>query len=336
MKKVSIIIPVYKVENYLSRCIGSVLAQEYSDFEVILVDDGSPDRSGEICNAYAQKDRRISVIHKQNGGLSSARNAGIDAATGEYLFFLDSDDVIHPQALEILYQGIRETGTEILVGDFFRFHDKDVLHFEKPDRIAFEVLDEREILGRLCTAQQGYANLVSVCGSLFSRKLFENLRFPEGRLFEDEFVTYRLYHKAQKVGLVNIDLYWYYVNNCGITQNLSLQKRFDEYDAQMQRIQDLHNWNLDKQYHQALMLFLKSAQWDLISVRKKSEEFDQNKGENFEQQYKNVFHQAKKERLLDFIQHYDYFVLAEPEKVLYYRMKRLVWKCFKHFHSKMK
>ena len=102
MPTISVIVPVYRVEKYIRRCVDSILAQSFRDYELILVDDGSPDYSGAICDEYATRDPRIRVIHKENGGLSSARNVGIDAASGEYLFFMDSDDIIHPDTLRIL------------------------------------------------------------------------------------------------------------------------------------------------------------------------------------------------------------------------------------------
>lgn len=109
-EQISVIIPIYNVEKYLSDCVESVLKQTYTDLEIILVDDGSQDASGQICDDYAKQDSRVQVIHKKNGGLSSARNAGIDQATGQYFFFLDSDDWIAENALELLYKEIKSTG----------------------------------------------------------------------------------------------------------------------------------------------------------------------------------------------------------------------------------
>lgn len=112
-EQISVIIPIYNVEKYLSDCVESVLKQTYTDLEIILVDDGSQDASGQICDDYAKQDSRVQVIHKKNGGLSSARNAGIDQATGQYFFFLDSDDWIAENALELLYKEIKSTGSDL-------------------------------------------------------------------------------------------------------------------------------------------------------------------------------------------------------------------------------
>ncbi|MBQ6543175.1 MAG: glycosyltransferase family 2 protein, partial [Clostridia bacterium] len=117
MPLISVIVPVYKVEKYLPRCLDSILSQSFTDFELLLVDDGSPDSCPEICDEYARRDRRISVIHKENGGLSSARNAALERATGKYVSFVDSDDYITADALQTLYSALTETDSDIAVGN---------------------------------------------------------------------------------------------------------------------------------------------------------------------------------------------------------------------------
>ena len=119
MPKVSIIVPVYKAEAYLHRCVDSILAQTFTDFELLLIDDGSPDRSGEICDEYAQKDSRIRVIHKENGGVSSARQRGLDEAVGEYTIHVDSDDWVEPNMLEELYKKAKQDDADIVICDYF-------------------------------------------------------------------------------------------------------------------------------------------------------------------------------------------------------------------------
>lgn len=121
MPKISVIVPVYNVEKYLSRCVKSILRQSYTDFELILVDDGSPDNCPILCDKWAKSDSRIHVIHKKNGGLSSARNAGIKISIGDYLFFVDSDDVIHPDSLQILASCVHQSDAQIALGRFARF-----------------------------------------------------------------------------------------------------------------------------------------------------------------------------------------------------------------------
>ena len=123
MPIISVIVPVYKVEPYLARCVDSILAQTYTDFELILVDDCSPDNCGAMCDAYAEQDKRIRVIHKKNGGLSDARNVGIEFAKGDYITFIDSDDLVHPQTFELLMQSLKKSEAEISMCGFQRFTD---------------------------------------------------------------------------------------------------------------------------------------------------------------------------------------------------------------------
>lgn len=183
---ISVILPVYKVEIYLHRCVDSILSQIYKDFELILVDDGSPDNCEKICDEYMLKENRIVVIHKENGGLSRARNAGLDWAfeysNSQYITFIDSDDWIHLQYLEALYNTI--SGNMISVCNFIRI--TDMLSEEKQKTIDTTVVDtelffcERNI------------NAVTAWGELYKKSLFESLRYPEGKLHEDEYVTYKI------------------------------------------------------------------------------------------------------------------------------------------------
>lgn len=316
--------PVYKVEKYLSRCIESILNQTFTDFELILVDDGSPDQSGVICDSYAKKDNRIHVIHKENGGLSSARNAGIEAAQGEYVFFVDSDDIIHEQSLEILYREIQSKHADIVMGLISRFSDE--LELKKSILREYECksYSNIELLNLFFEDSIPIFNLISACGKLIKKEFFDNIRFPIGRLFEDEFTTYRLYYEASNIVVININMYYYFVNASGITQNLSLEKRFDEYDAQDERIKFFKEKQLNNLYQKALLEFLRTAQWDLINCKNGKEKVDNVKKKLFIKQYTRAFEEAKKEKVLEFIKHYDYYVLARPQFVLYYRIKRLV------------
>ncbi|MCF2669467.1 glycosyltransferase family 2 protein [Faecalicatena contorta] len=327
MIPVSIIVPVYNVERYICRCIDSILNQTFVNYELILVEDGSPDNSAYICDEYAKSDERISVIHKENGGLSSARNAGIDAAKGEYLFFVDGDDVIHPETLEILYSILKDSNAQISIGNFCRFCDDKEVRFETIKEDVVNTYSGVHVLGKLYDKNNA-SRYVSACGKLIQRSLFVDVRFPEGRLFEDEFTTYLLYYKAERVSTMEIVLYYYYVNDGGITKNLTLQKYFDEYDAQWKRILFYKEKNLKEIYHKALLFFLDSGQWTLIACREKREIFDVDRGEVFEKQYREVLHLAQEERILNFLKHYDYYILGKPELVLYYRIKRILMKCF--------
>ena len=190
---ISVIIPVYKVEKYLDKCVESVVGQTYSDLEIILVDDGSPDGCSAMCDAWAEKDGRIKVIHKPNGGLSSARNAGLVKASGEYVFFLDSDDTISANCIELLADAVRRDNSDICIANVARIDENG-----KPIKaLLFDsdmLLSKDDVFEDI--AKKGLFAYVISCGRLYRRNLFDGISFPEGRLNEDAFVYYRLFGAA--------------------------------------------------------------------------------------------------------------------------------------------
>lgn len=333
MPQISVIVPVYKVEKYIDRCVQSILGQTYADFELILVDDGSPDNSPAMCDAWAGQDSRIRVIHKENGGLSSARNAGMEIAVGEYFHFVDSDDVIHPDCLQILMTCIRRTGAEVAMGRFARFREDTV----PADRFtpwdgSWVTRTNLETLDLLFVPSDNIPALTSACGTLWHRRLFDGILFPVGRLFEDEFVTYKLYHKAGKVTFVDTEVYFYFDNSDGITRNLTVEKRCDEYDAQWERLEYFGKQNLVQLQIKASMHFLHTAQWDLIACRTGSEPLSPERKKRFEQQYVNVLRIAKSLGCLDFLKHYDYYILAYPRHTLWLRIRRTLLLLLNELH----
>lgn len=201
--KVSIIVPAYKVENYLHKCIDSILAQTLSDFELILVNDGSPDNCGEICDEYAIKDSRVRVIHKENGGLATARNAGINIAKGEYIGFVDSDDWIEPNMYELLYGLCVENECEIAnCSSIIYFKDRTV----KNGSHSLIIHNRQEAMKAMLEGQL-YDEVVWT--KLFKRSLFGETRFKEGAVYEDTDFTYKLIHKSNKVGSIGAPMYHY-------------------------------------------------------------------------------------------------------------------------------
>ncbi|MDV4769588.1 glycosyltransferase, partial [Enterococcus faecium] len=179
MCEISIIVPVYKVEPYLRKCVDSILAQTFTDFEVILVDDGSPDNSGKICDEYASKDSRVRVIHKKNGGLSSARNAGIDVARGKYLGFVDSDDYIEKDMYELLYDNIvKEQADLSICGIYDIYAGKKVKILPE----EYKVLDKVSAMKIVLEAQSFSVHAVN---KLYKKELFNKIRYPENIITED-------------------------------------------------------------------------------------------------------------------------------------------------------
>ena len=209
---ISVIVPVYNVEKYLEACINSILCQTYKNIEIILVDDGATDRSGKICDLYLKKDSRIKVIHKENGGLSDARNYGMKAATGECLVFVDSDDIVSADYVLHLYQLCKVNKTEIAVCQF--------CHCTNQSNAKFTLCQTQKVYSsKAAIINMLYQKdiLVSVGSKIFRRKIFDQTEFPVGLLFEDSAVMYRLFEKAKSIVVSDAKLYGYVHRNDSIT-----------------------------------------------------------------------------------------------------------------------
>lgn len=202
---VSVIIPIYKVEKYLRRCVDSVLGQTYQNLEVWLVDDGSPDGCPAICDEYAEKDQRVKVIHKPNGGLADARNAALDKVTGEYVVCVDSDDYIAPTHIEGLYQLIAENNAQISVNTYCSFMEGAEPCPNKADNEVYNYSGLEAI--ETMFYQEKFDT--TAWGKMYKASLFEGIRYPKGLLFEDLPTTYRLFLKADKVVFKNVQSYYY-------------------------------------------------------------------------------------------------------------------------------
>lgn len=214
---ISIIIPIYNVEKYLRRCIDSVINQTYKNIEILLVDDGSPDSSGEICEQYKKNDDRVYVFHKKNGGLSDARNYGIKYAKGKYITFIDSDDYIAKNYIEYLYTMIVKYHAEISVCCMIQTNS-DVTDFTNTLSFpAEQVFSGKEACFQLLN--QLYMTLVTACGKLYSTEIVRKYPFPKGKKHEDEATTCKYYYDSNKVVVGNRCLYAYYQNSNSITHS---------------------------------------------------------------------------------------------------------------------
>ena len=225
MPKITVIVPVYKVEDYLHECLDSILAQTFSDFEVILVDDGSPDRSGEICEEYARKDGRITVLHQENRGQAAARNLALKIARGKWICFVDSDDRIHPQMLQLLYDAVQNTGCLISMCQMVEAV-KCPEDFAQPKSGAFEVLymDEETLLELYDNDE--YPAWVA-CAKLIHRVLIESYLFREGRVYEDNEAVCRWVFGAERIAKTKLPLYFYRTNLASTTKSSFNLKKLD-------------------------------------------------------------------------------------------------------------
>lgn len=208
---ISIIVPVYKVEKYLRRCIQSIICQTYSNIEIILVDDGSPDRCGEICDEYAEMDNRIKVIHKDNGGQATARNAGLDIAKGEYISFVDSDDYISENMIQTLYNRIVKDSSDMAVCGYTYVDENDSTHkYEKRNSsvpICDEIIDSKRFFEYL--TRKKYSCYVVPWNKLYRRELFDNLRYKSVRIYEDEYIIHHIVGRCNVISCINTPLYMY-------------------------------------------------------------------------------------------------------------------------------
>lgn len=223
---ISVIVPVFRVEKYLKKCISSIQAQTYRNLEIILVDDGSDDGSSKICDDLAKNDSRIKVIHKSNGGLSSARNAGIELANGDYIGFVDSDDYIVENMYETLYSLMNQNNADIAICDFFQWDQNGVIGFKCKKEI--QIYEKEEIIKRFFRINQdkGY---FSVWCRLYKASILKNIRFTENVVNEDVDYSYRVFMNCKNVVETSEKLYAYNVGNVSITRNSLTPKDLDLY-----------------------------------------------------------------------------------------------------------
>lgn len=220
---ISVIVPVYKVEKYLDRCISSIANQTYKNLEIILIDDGSPDRCPQMCDEWEKKDSRIKVIHKENGGASAARNAGLKAATGQYIAFVDSDDWIEPDMYEKLYKLIVSSEAQMALCQLTLNENKKVLSNKD---IEGEKLSTKDLLDQFFRLKGG-ENPHSVLNRLIKRKLLQDFHFLENRMNEDVLANYLISQKCDCAVVTTKGLYHYITNLEGVTSSTFTEKKLD-------------------------------------------------------------------------------------------------------------
>lgn len=228
MAKVSVILPVYNVEKDLENCIDSILNQSFADFELIMVNDGSKDKSGSICDRYAQMDGRIKLIHQENMGLSMARNNGMEIARGDYIIFIDSDDSVHGDTLQILYDNLVEEDAHISVGDYKPIYGSGKIEDvqEENNRI---LLNNIEAVNKILD-ENSTKMIVAWC-KLYRRDLFDTISYPKGKYHEDEFVTYKLLYNSKRVVVTDAKLYYYNQRDESITGSKYSLKRLEKLEG---------------------------------------------------------------------------------------------------------
>lgn len=249
---ISIIVPIYNVENYLRMCLDSIQNQTYQNFECLLINDGSPDNSPDICREYVAKDARFHYFEKENGGLSSARNFGIERSTGAYLTFVDSDDWLEHDALDRLYGALRKEGADISIGRYNCYDESrcQYLFYDSNPDDSLEVIDGKEIIGREAVEEMRNGNWTVAYLKLFKRELLENLPFPLGKIAEDTYWTWKVLLRASRVVYLNSYIYWYRIGLSSTLSNTWSEKRiYDEIEAREEKISILASLNYDLANH---------------------------------------------------------------------------------------
>lgn len=224
---VSVIIPVYKVEKYLSKCVESVRKQTYQNIQIILVDDGSPDRCGAMCDQYANLDQRIEVIHKNNGGLASARNAGLRVAKGEWIAWVDSDDWVAEDMIEYLLKGAQQNQAEVAICGRYEVYPKKK-YLQGAERV--KILNAEEALHMLLDVKNRQIENF-MWDKIWRRSLFDGILFPEGKTFEDFAVTFRLIERANSIVCLPDPKYFYLQRNGSIMKDASIENQINRYEA---------------------------------------------------------------------------------------------------------
>lgn len=286
MPTISIIVPVYNVENYIHRCIDSILTQTYRDFELILVDDGSPDNCGAICDEYSAKDGRIVVIHQKNGGLSAARNAGIDwvfaNSDSEWLTFVDSDDWIHPEYLERLLSAAISNNVGL-----------SICAYSRTEGIAVPAAEAKQ--SAVWNPEEYYVahrtNAIVAWGKLYQKSSFLFIRFPVGKIHEDEFTTYKILFSQEAVAVDETPLYYYFFNSSGIVNSAWSPARLAAIEAMEEQI----DFFLSNGYFKALKRAVQATMYAIHSSVIKIDYF----GKQYVS-YKNVL----KKKMAFYIKHY--------------------------------
>lgn len=253
MAEVSMIVPVYQVEKYIAQCIESILNQTFQDFELILIDDGSKDQSGRICDLYAAKDDRILVIHTENRGAAAARNVGLDHASGRYITFLDGDDYLDEHMIARLYEEIVDSEYDMVVCDFLNLlpdeEDNFIVHLQE------KTVNGREVLEHLKN-ERNYGLWTIVWNKIYKREVLENLRFPDGKYFEDEFFSNQLYLFSNQIHVIPDVLCYHRVLASSTMNTQKIENYLDLLDALQERLDIYFKYDYSEDEIYKVLIFL--------------------------------------------------------------------------------
>lgn len=248
--KISVIVPAYKVEDTIECCLQSIINQTYSNLEIIIVEDGSPDRCPEICDEYMRKDSRIKVIHQKNGGVAKARNVGLLNATGEWILFVDGDDCIDCELCKKVYDCATESESDLVMFELSKFNDGEQKKNSIDDR-GWRLLKKDDAMKLLSDPNIGNYS----CNKFYKRSLFKGIEYPDGRVYEDLATTYKIVDRALSICLLEAKLYYYYQSDDSITHTLTKKYVTDEFEQRFEQYNFLiaHNYEAAKFVREELL-----------------------------------------------------------------------------------
>ena len=303
---ISVIVPIYNVEKYLARCVDSIVNQTYKNLEIILVDDGSPDRCPQMCDDYAEKDSRIKVVHKNNGGLSDARNAGMAVATGEYISFIDSDDYVSDDFFECLLDVMNKENSDIAECSVVKFYE-DNRFDEFSDDLSVKTYDTQDAMSALIAENPFHQH---VWNKLYKTELVKDIPYAVGKLNEDEFWTYQVFGRANKVSKLNKTMYYYFQRNSsimGVGYNI---RRLDALEGKVNRQKYIEN-NFPELSTQAKIDLYGSCMFAYQSVLKFMSGADKEKALELIRKYRKMYNLSFDEIKLADKSARKYFYLAK-------------------------
>ena len=303
---ISVIVPIYNVEKYLARCVDSIVNQTYKNLEIILVDDGSPDRCPQMCDDYAEKDSRIKVVHKKNGGLSDARNAGMAVATGEYISFIDSDDYVSDDFFECLLDVMNKENSDIAECSVVKFYE-DNRFDEFSDDLSVKTYDTQDAMSALIAENQFHQH---VWNKLYKTELVKDIPYAVGKLNEDEFWTYQVFGRANKVSKLNKTMYYYFQRNSSIMGVGYHIRRLDALEGKANRQKYIEN-NFPDLSTQAKIDLYGSCMFAYQSVLKSMSGADKKKALELIRKYRKMYNLSFDEIKLADKSERKYFYLAK-------------------------
>ena len=316
---ITIVVPIYNVEKYIDNCIQTIINQTYKKLQIILVDDGSTDNCPKICDKYKAQDDRIEVIHKKNGGLSDARNAGIEKAKGKFVCFIDSDDFISYEYIEKLYKLIIKNNADISVSNFKRVQEFNEEYLkEEKEKSTEEIYNGKQMIENIYHKKL-YVQSTVAWNKMYKTDLFKEIKFPYGKLHEDEFTTYKLYYNCKKIVMTSEILYYYRYVPDSIMNKKFNKKRLDGIKALEERLEFFKEKKEEKLYNLTLVRYLIVIMIHYTNCKKfleNSKEIQKDLKNKYKEHYKKVLRLpecTKQDKLK--------IILFRISPSLYYRMR---------------